>query len=519
MRNRNHSLRRFVMRGIFNASLILSLFVCFVAANGQATGDPPKPMVRKYIFTYVSVMDPDVVEDVFGKRISDRFVVIQVTISNKNSNFQFLIHDVSLDLRRVFGKRISYNLDAEQLEQCACIRECVARSHPGTAESEPATSARVSKCKVECGRDCSPEGVPELMFQLSSLELSLIRGVAEKGVAQDRRNKVLRYLEGAGTIAAGLIGFAGFGPKYSDFMALYNGPGLSSYRHIYPDFTMNQMNRLSDSAYKSNTLIPKERSTVIVAFIPQAMFLRPEQRKLFRKDPTGLYPDLASGNTDNTIDFRKTEALVAGAFVTEVENLPLILTGVQIESDQLLEFLKPNPTVRGYILGQNLENANITLVNPPAGVQIAPDKDATPEEGKLFFVITANGPVPEGTPLNFKVFNKQNSQNISQSVSFTTPAPEVNPLPAPLEGTEGGADVAVSITGKNLIAGLTKLGIAESGTGVTASFSVEDSEDDSGPVTATLKMTNAKPGSYNLVIRNGNKTVTVPFEVKAKPTP
>ena len=188
-----------VLRFAFIVCLFLLVPVALKAYSPTPTPTPsPDPATLKSqgnIYSYVSVMDPNIVEDVFGKRISDRFVAIQVTITNRNSNFQYLIHDVSLDLRNVFGKRVAENFN----------------------------NSAVS----------TPEGFLPQKFELSSLELSLVRGVAEKGQAQDKRNKLLRYLEGAGTVAAGFIGFAGVGPKFSDFMALYNGDFLAAYRHVY----------------------------------------------------------------------------------------------------------------------------------------------------------------------------------------------------------------------------------------------------------------------------------------------
>jgi hypothetical protein len=483
------------------------------SARAQAQTDPSQIQLNKYIFTYISVLDPNIAEDVFGKRISDRFVVIQVTITNKNSDFQFLIHDVSLDLKKVFGKNVAYELAADAFDRSSCVTDCMARNAPETSATDQNRALSLETCRKACG-NTPREDEPTLRFELSSLELSLIRGVAEKGQAQDKRNKLLRYLEGAGTVAAGFVGFAG--PKYSDFIALYNGEFLAGYRHVYPDFTINQMNRLSDSAYKSNTLIPKEQAKVIVAFIPQAMFLTPTQRKNFRKDPTSLYPVSGALDQADKLDFRRAEALVDGNFVVELKNLPVVLTGVQINPDQALEWQKPNPVVKGYILGQFLEGANIALVNPPAGVQIAPDTTATPEEGKLFFVITANGPIPDTTPLSYKVFNKQNTQTISQAVSYTTPTPLLDSQQA-LEGVMAGPDVPFTLTGKNIIAA-TKLTITGD-SGVTATYHVETAEDGTTSLVGKFNMTSAKEGSYSLGIKNGslNSPVTTALKVKPKP--
>lgn len=533
-------IRRPVARGIAPAISIAFLLGAFLFSSATLragtplpaatpvptatpTPDPGPIQLDTYINTYVSVIDPKVAEDVFGKRISDRFVVIQVTISNKNSDFQFLIHDVSLDLTKVFGKNTIYNLASESWDRCPCMANCMASTKIAETDATQGNDVkakrqlRLTGCRAECASSCAP---PKVIFELSSLELSLVRGVAEKGQAQDKRNKILRYLEAAGTVGAAFIGFAGVGPRFSDFMAIYNGDVLAAYRHVYPDFTINQMNRLSDSAYKSNTLIPKEQSKVMVAFIPQAMFLTPEQRKNFRKDPTSLYPDYNTDDPDftNKVDFRRSVALVDGKFVVELRNLPLSLTGVQILPDQAQQFLKPNPVVKGYILGQFLEGANISLMDPPAGLQVVPDDKATPEEGKLFFVITANGPVDSGTHLSFRVFNKQNAQVFDYAVSYTTPVPHLDDQT--VEGTVDGPDILLDLPGTNLFGdNVTRLVIEPSGSGVKAeNIRVETKPDGSTSLKATLKMAGAKAAPYNLKTRNGKATDSnsIRFNVKPK---
>ena len=247
------------------------------------------------------------------------------------------------------------------------------------------------------------------------------------------------------------------------------------------------------------------------------MFLRPEQRKAFRNEPASLYPE--NNPPGLPIDFRKAVALVDGNFVVELHNLPIGITGVQIDPDQLIEFLKPSPTVRGYVLGQFPDDASIVLVNPPAGVQISPDKNATPEEGKFFFVITANASVPSTTPLSFRIFNKQNAQTFGYSVSYTIPTPTLT-VPSPdLEGKEGGPDVAITLFGKNLIAGVTEL-VPDEASGVAVapnSVGLEKLPDGTFKLTATLQMAKAKPGPSSLTVRNKRvSSNAVPFLVKKK---
>jgi hypothetical protein len=440
------------------AALVLALCASLVPAHGQAGGSPAQIRLSDYLKVYVGVIDPRIVQDVFGKRVAQRFVAIQVTIANQNKDYQFLIHDVSLDLKQVFGREFSNSLRVDSQKQCdVCKAGCMERSAPIGSETPEEKDGRIADCEDECANSCRPD-----KFELSSLELSLIRGVAEKGQGEDSRNKVLRYFRAFGSIAAGFIGVASFGPSYPKAVAIFNGPVISAYSELYPDYTINQMNRLNDSAYKSNTLVPRQQAKVIVAFIPQAIFLNKEQRKKFWDDPTTLYPDYASGRTTGTVDFRKAQALVDGSFIVEVENLPPQVTGINITPEEALNFLGARPVVKGYVLGKFLEGAEIDLTNAPEGMDVA--LDGEPKENKLFFTITSDRPVPRGTTLNFHVFNAAGSQNFAKQVSYTPPVPTLEAA-EPDAGAPGTAELEVTLAGNNFVAGVTKVSAPE-GSGV-----------------------------------------------------
>ena len=98
-----------------------------------------EPSQIEEIRVYRSIMPPEDVADVFGRRISRRFVAVQVTVTNRSKDFQYLIHDISLDLTKILKTPLPY--------------------------------------------------------ELSSRDLSLLRGVAEKGQIYDRRNFTVRLLE------------------------------------------------------------------------------------------------------------------------------------------------------------------------------------------------------------------------------------------------------------------------------------------------------------------------------------
>jgi hypothetical protein len=449
--------------------------------------------VKDNIRVFVSVMDPQTVADVFGKRIAERFVAIQVTIQNKNDEFQFLLHDVSLDLEKVFPANSSY------LPQ---------KVSPGDRERCLNTKGMTVEQKDRCREINNTE---DYKYELSSLELSLLRGVAEKGQGQNRRNKVLRLFEAIGTIAAGVIGVASFGPSYAESVAVFNGPVISAYRNAFPDYTINQMNRLSDSAYQSNTLVPKQQAKVIVAFIPQSIFLNREQQQLFWKDPIRL-SDPSMG--DKRVDFRRTEAIVRGSFIVELNNLPISLTVVQFDDDDLLKFQDDKPSVNGYISGRFSPNTKLTLLNQePLGLSVR--LDGTPSSDRLNFIIESDKPVAPDTLLTFEVSNDKTVQTITRRIRYMPDLPTITEINVP-EGTVN-TSVDVEITGTNFIPGKTR--VLVSGSGV-------DAPEDSIIVTGAAKLKaklrisqNAATTTRRVTVANpaGESEGSVAFKVVAPP--
>ena len=438
------------------AKVLLLTLLSICPAHAQT-----KPTLKNDVRVYVSVMDPDTVRDVFGRRIGDRFVAIQVTITNRRDDFQLLIHDVSLDLRRIYLPGSGY-MPQEIKEELDCERALESRRKRYIQDLEQKREDSIKRGaqlgnsdRKRLDREIDDlegeiKGLEEDVtqckggsrFELSSLELSLLRGVAEKGQGQDRRNSILRLFRGVGTVAAGLIGVASFGPSYGEAVAVFNGPVISAYMDVFPDYTINQLNRLNDSAYRSNTLVGKQQAKVIVAFLPQKMFMDKKQISLFKKEPLTLF--------NNQIDFRKAEAIVDGAFITEVEDMPPLATAVQIEPAELAKLQDAAPEVRGTIVGRLLTGAKVNFVGPvPEGTTV--EVEGTPEEKRVNFVIKSPKPIPPGTPLTFQVSNAQGAQTIAYNASYTPKLPTLTGVePDPAEG-DAGSEVTLTLTGTNFI--------------------------------------------------------------------
>jgi len=434
------SLRGTVQRALATNVLIaicLSFVVCcsFTSVKGQSQED---------VDVFLTVIDPRVVSDVFGKRIAKRFIAIQVTVTNSNADYQYLVQDVSLDFKDVY--------------------------------TGPAIPAAVLDHKVP-------------PYNLSSLSLSLLRGVAEKGQGQDKRNKFLRLFRAVGTIAGGLVGVVGAGPSFAESVAVFNGPVINSYSEAFPDYTINQMNRLNDTAYEPNSLIPKQQAKVIVAFVPQSLFLTKKQQEIFWREPMELFREL---------DLRRTDAFVQGNFIANVNNLPPFVTDIQIDPEEMKHFQNNQPVVKGYISGRFLSGTTVRLLSTtPAGLSLTPD--GPPTDTRVNFTINSTQPVRPDTPLSFRIANSQGVQIQGTHVAYM---PEVATLagpPAPATGSQG-SSVRITLTGTGFIPEVTRV-IPLSGTGVTVT-SVEVKGGTQLEATLVIDA-GASVGAHQLAVNNG----------------
>jgi hypothetical protein len=206
--------------------------------GGSLSGTPSTCVVGNgisnpsFIRVHRDILTPQTSADDFGYRLGHRFIVYQVTIENGNKDYQFMLQDVSIDFSRQFG------------------------ADAGTYR-----------------------------YSASGQDLTLLRGVPEKGEDLDPRNKVLHVLQGIGSVAGAVSGLTSFADVMGPSVAVFNGSFLQGYTTIAPDHTSTQLNRLSDSAFTANTIIASQRAKTIAMFIPVDEVLSAADQKQFRKDP------------------------------------------------------------------------------------------------------------------------------------------------------------------------------------------------------------------------------------------
>jgi len=223
------------------------------AAGGDLTG---------VIAVHRNLLVPKEASDDFGYRLGRRFIVYKVSVTNTSSTLQYSIADISVDLKGI-------------LTAMGAVPDPTTGKFP--------------------------------RFLASGNDLSLLRGIPEKGQDCDPRNMTLHILQGIGSTAGAVSGLTPFSDVMGPAMADFNGAFLQAFIGIAPDHTATQLNRLSDMAFSPNNLIDKNQTKTYAVFIPESLFLEKPDRKVFWKEPRKLlsiYP------------FDQVDVCVAGQLLT-----------------------------------------------------------------------------------------------------------------------------------------------------------------------------------------------------------
>jgi hypothetical protein len=359
--------------------------------DGNAAVDE---MNGKYIKVWRTLMAPKNVADTFGPRIAKRYIAVRLTVANRSTEYQWLIQDASVNLEKLLldlNEKITGSKgdkDKESGCQPNLTRLLLALQELGVVMPSTTPTPPTNKPVKFEYHDSTQGGTSA---DVSSADLTVLRGVAEKGAALDPRNITLRLLTGAGTIAAGLLGVTRFGDAFAPSVAAFNGPLLTAFQTMFPDFTVNQLNRLNDSAFLANTVVGKQQAKVIVMFIPMEYLLTKDQASQFYDDPNSVFacPDL-----------RLLEVSINGNFIETVLPTPVI-TAINVNANEEANFGKDNFSVGGTVTGHFLEKAKIELLNPPDGVTVTTDKD--PTESQLHFTLKVKKPLMPGEALDFEL--------------------------------------------------------------------------------------------------------------------
>ncbi len=191
---------------------------------------------------------------IFGNEIANNYAVVEINVGNKSPDAALIIHGVFIDYR-------DWPLSGAPSGDISSLRS----PDPYQASTFPS--------------------------QVASEEYRVVRGQLLDAQTDTWRNRFLRWLTLAGNLA-GAFTFSLNEQGIVKGIAAATGVGIPGVATAWPDKTIDQLNRVSDFGFRSNKLIPKQGSDIIVCFFPIDRFLTPGFRKLFLKSPALFFAPL-----------------------------------------------------------------------------------------------------------------------------------------------------------------------------------------------------------------------------------
>jgi hypothetical protein len=194
------------------------------------------------------------VRRIFGRNIAENYAVVEVNVGNKSGNAALIIHGIFIDYR-----------------------------HWPVSGTTPA--------ELIADRSTDSYQASNFPTEVASEEYRVVRGQLLDAQTDTLRNRFLRYLTLAGNLA-GAFTFSINEQGIIRGIAAANGVGIPGVATAFPDKTIEQLNRVSDFGFRSNKVIPKQASDIIVCFFPIDRFLTPGFRKIYLKRPALFFAPL-----------------------------------------------------------------------------------------------------------------------------------------------------------------------------------------------------------------------------------
>jgi hypothetical protein len=281
-------------------------------AKIQGFALPSDMAARSNVRVEAVLLPPAVSKALFGKAISSRYAVIELTISNKSQDAAFIVHSVFID-------------DSEWLLS-------------GTTKAMAAAGLA-----VEAG--AAPQSVTA--NQIASVEYRIARGEALDAQAWTARNWAMRLLQFLGVLATG----SEFTFKETGIVkgiGAFTGQVVPAAQVLWPDGTAGQLDRISDFGFRANKVIPKEASDIVIAFFPLDRFLTPGLKKLFLASPAVFFVP-AAALVDKT---------VRGRMIGVLQRL---VGAVQVRPDDSVEAILSNSKIKGLLDSISLSKIRVEV--------------------------------------------------------------------------------------------------------------------------------------------------------------
>lgn len=264
----------------------------------------------------------------FGKAISNQYAVIELSISNKSRDAALIVHSIFIDYSEWLLSGTPKAMAAAGFP---------GQSTPGPSAANPQTA--------EPGTLQSFQSATA--NQLASVEYRIARGEALDAQSWTSRNWTMRLLQFLGVLATGSeFAFKETGIVKS--IGAFTGQLVPAAQVLWPDGTVAQLDRISDFGFRTNKVIPKEASDIVVAFFPLDRFVTPELKKLFLASPAVFFVP-AAALVDKTVR------------VQIISVLQRLVGAAQVRPDDSVEALLLNSKIKGLLDGISLSKIRVKV--------------------------------------------------------------------------------------------------------------------------------------------------------------
>jgi hypothetical protein len=268
------------------------------------------PLVPKGIGCSQSLLSWEETNAIFGRLVADTYLAFQVVVRNTSPDNEFVLHDVQIALDDPWSRFVA-------------------------------------------GRD-----------------KVLVRGVALRGQTDDPRNVGVRLAEAiGGLVAAASVAFSSV--DFKNGVSIFHSGFLPGLKSVFPDNTIQQLERLSDLGFSSASaykiVISKSGSAPFVTFLPAKIFADREAKATNSGNASGTQKKQKSSSKawgykgwsqEKLLAFSNSAfVIVAGVHVKEVDETPSVATlacqGINGAID--LAKVKVGDKVACDITGKNLD--------------------------------------------------------------------------------------------------------------------------------------------------------------------
>lgn len=365
---------------------------------------------------------------VFGKEVADKYAAIELTVANKNSDADFLIHGVYLDYD---GWLLSGSPAAMSKASGNPMAQNATPNMPNTTGSTQ---------YVPASGTTQPN-------QVASVEYRIVRGEAVDAQMWTSRNWTMRALQLVGVIATGSE-FAFKEKGIAKAIGAFTGQGIPAANAFWPDGTTPQIDRISDFGYRTNKVIPRGSADILVAFFPIDRFLTPGLKAVFLKSPAVFFApaavladtkvdkavkdilaklgvtDLNSVLTDQKaqnvlygISLNRVHVVVGGAMAVDPDTIPARLDSVTFDGTP--DWTKAG-TITGVLNGALLTNGQVTVAGATLNPQ--PVSNGSNDVTLHFSLTVPSTGVGPCTNLTLTVSKaKDGKTSTSNPVTYTVP--------------------------------------------------------------------------------------------------